>query len=196
MPGWFAGFLAVACVALCVLVVLQRRQVDGLADQLRILTDQIGRSALPVGEILRPLDSFGATPETPEQQVAALSFGDGRLGTLLFVHDASCGACAEALPRVEALAREYGALGVRALGVQLDARDPTSLVHAGSLIEIRGVPMNEGTWLKRVPVLPSLLLVDGGGVVRGAWYGVPLEAQWTQIQEMLAKAARGWRESP
>lgn len=200
----FTGFLMLACIALSVLVIRQGRAVRGLEEQLRIVSEQVGRGALPVGEYLAPLETFGIGASTvgEGESKAALAWGEERLGTLVYVFNGNCGACEDVRPRVEAIAREYGGVGVRVVGLQLDATRSDSISATGSLgagvsgtagegsLAVRGVAMNRGTWLSRVVLVPSILLVDREGRLAGAWYGAPVERQWEQIGAALDQITR------
>ncbi len=187
--GWFPWFLGVACVALAAIVLVQRSRLAALEEHLRIVSEQVGRGALPTGEIVAPLVCFAPDGSGDRE---SLDYGHERRATLVFAHNAACGACEEVRPRVAVLARSLSGLGVRTVALQMDAKEPKDLRSSeDATLVVRGVAMNEGTWLKRIVLVPSVLLVDASGVVRGAWYGAPTEAQWAQIRARALEVVGG-----
>lgn len=183
----FTIFLMIATVAMSVVILRQRSQIATLDNEIRTLTTQVGQAALPKGEILAPLSTFAAG--TSEPDLATLDFAADRRATLIFVHSAACAACESLWPRIELLGGTLSRLGGVVVALQLDAESPDNLKRTSGTIRIRGVTAHQGTWLKRVPLVPSILLVDRAGTLRAAWYGAPVDAQWAQIQAEIATLA-------
>lgn len=188
------GFLVVACTALSILVLHQQRTIRGLDMELHLITDMVGQTALPTGERVIPLATFGTTPASDEQSPGVLDFGRDRAATLVFVHNGTCGACEELIPRLFSLKDDLDGASVRFVGIQLDAKTAAELKNPQAMagLENRGVAMNQGTWLKRIPLTPSLLLIDPQGIVRGTWYGSPNDLQWADLRQRIGDARRGW----
>ncbi len=180
----FVAFLMGACVVLALISLRQRSTIRALGEQVRVLTEQLGTAALPVGEIVAPLGAFvgGGAPNT-----APLDWDHERRLTVVLVRTRDCGACAQVATPFEQLARSGAGAGVVFVELFTDASTPGEIpmMEAGSSAIRCGVPGNEGTWLRRIPLVPSILAIDSRGAVAGAWYGVPLAAHWDQIARVV-----------
>lgn len=198
----FTAFLLLATLALSLLVLLLMRQNRNLRSETAALRQLTGESSLPKGEMLASLDTFappqpasaGADPsltDTPD----AMAFLDGRLGTFLYLFSSSCGSCETIMPRVAALSARHTPSGVECFAIQIDANAPADLAHTDLGLPVRGVYEAPRTWLRRIPLVPALVLIDHNGVLIQAWYGAPDEPQWTQIETQLA-ALSGAEPSP
>lgn len=189
--SWFTGFLILATLVLSVLVVVLARHNRQLRGEAAALRQLAGDSALFPGELLASLESFGpasteASAPSTETTQNALTLVDGRPGTILLLYSGTCGACEVVMPRFAALAARHGASGVACYGIQIDAKSPAELTHTDLGVDVRGVPGAERSWLRRIPLVPAIVILDHeGALVRGI-YGAPDENQWAQIERDLA----------
>lgn len=190
---WFTTFLLLATLALSLLLLLLMRQNRNLRSEATALRQLTGEAALPRGEMLASLETFApppthspatTAPDTPTPD--AMTFIDGRLGTLLYLFSASCGSCETVMPRVAALSARHTPAGVECFAIQIDANAPDDLDHTDLGLAVRGVHDAPRTWLRRVPLVPAMVLIDHDGVLVRAWYGAPDEPQWAQIETELA----------
>lgn len=189
----FVGFLMLACVALCVLVLRLTSQNKILREEVDRLAQNMGNGSLPLGEILPELSSFGPVPEPIKDAPAdALKFDDGRVATVLFVHSGICSNCEEAMPRLISMAAKFRKGGLEFVGVQSDADASKDLKHVEANFPIRGVPGGERSWLRRVPLVPAILIVDHEGTLRAAWYGAMNPRQEAQFEQELERASKGY----
>lgn len=187
----FTAFLLVATLALSLLVLLLMRQNRDLRSEATALRQLTGEAALPRGEMLTSLDTFAPPPPAtadlhPAGTPDTMAFLDGRLGTFLYLFSSSCGSCETIMPRVAALSARHTPSGVECYAIQIDANTPEDLVNTTLGLPVRGVYEAPRTWLRRIPLVPALVLIDHNGVLVHAWYGAPDEPQWTQIQSQLA----------
>lgn len=192
---WFTGFLVLATLALSVLVVVLARNNRQLRAEAVALRQLAGDSALFPGELLASLDSFApptapnttptdgsALPASNDAAQNALDLVDGRPGTILLLYSGACGACDVVMPRFAALAARHGASGVACYAIQIDAKAPADLTHTNLGVDVRGVPGAERSWLRRIPLVPAIVILDHeGALVRGI-YGAPDDNQWAQIE--------------
>ncbi len=191
---WFTGFLLLATLVLSVLVIVLARNNRELRAEAAALRQLSGDSALFPGEVLASLESFGPAstdasapdptdaPPTNAPPADALTLVDGRPGTVLLLYSGSCGACDVVMPRFAALAARHTPAGLACYAIQIDAKSPADLTHTDMGIEVRGVPGAERSWLRRVPLIPSVIVLDHeGSLVRG-YYGAPDDNQWNQIE--------------
>lgn len=164
----FTAFLVVACTGLCVLVLLLARENRRLKGELARVGMAVGAGVgsapavtLAVGTEVGPLplvDAEGAASE--------LAFGEGP-ATLVLMLSGSCGYCAEALPAWNDLAERAARWGVRAAAVQIDGPPGGNPEYRLVLrTPIAFVPGAAGTWLRGIPSVPAVVLIDGEGVVR------------------------------
>lgn len=189
--NFFTAFLLVATLALSLLVVLLMRQNRNLRSETVALRQLTGEAALPRGEMLASLETFpppapAAADPTPTDSPDAMAFLDGRLGTFLYLFSASCGSCETMMPRVAAISARHTPSGIECFAIQIDAKAPADLAHTDLGLPVRGVYEAPRTWLRRIPLVPALVLIDHNGVLIHAWYGAPDEPQWTQIETQLA----------
>lgn len=181
----FTAFLLLATLTLSILVLLLMRQNRNLRSETAALRQLTGESSLPKGEMLASLDTF-APPFSDTPAPDAMAFIDGRLGTFLYLFSASCGSCETIMPRVAALSARHTPSGVECFAIQIDANTPQDLAHTDLGLPVRGVYEAPRTWLRRIPLVPALVLIDHNGVLIHAWYGAPDEPQWAQIESELA----------
>lgn len=178
------------------IVLTLRRHNTALRAEIVVLRDSLAAAAIPVGEILPELTTFGPAdapaPEPGEPAPSdALAFEDGRLATVLYIHSAACGACEEFMPEFAALAATHRAKGVEFIAVQTDAAAPADLKRADVPFALRGVPGAERSWMRRIPLIPAVLIVDHRGILRAAWYGAMNDRQRQQLAAAAGSAARG-----
>jgi hypothetical protein len=187
-PGlrFFVIFLVLSTTMMGVLLFVFMRQNRALQADLVALTARLGSSALPSGELLVTLSTIApATEMVSDPPELPLGWSDGRLGTLLFIHTGSCATCTLTLPEVSRLASLHRPVGLEVIGIQTDAERPEDLRYNDQSFPVRGVPQAGTTWLRRVPLVPALLLVDHEGRLIQSWYGQPNDAQWDQIRQAL-----------
>lgn len=191
---WFTAFLVLATLALSILVIVLARHNRQLRAETNALRQLAGDSALFPGEILASLDSFGPATESTHDDVAqdALTLVDGRPGTILLLSSGACGACETVMPRFAALAARHGASGVACYAIQIDARSPTDLTHTNwgtdlGGVQVRGVPGAERSWLRRIPLIPSIVILDHEGALVRGFYGAPDDNQWKEIEREVGR---------
>lgn len=193
----FIGFLMLACVALSVVMQRLKESNAVLRQEITRLAESLGNGSLPPGEILPELTSFGPSPEPiKDAPPEPMKFDDGRTATVLFVHSAACGSCDAEIPKLMALAAAHRRGGLEFVGVQSDATGPAELKHTEMNFPLRGVPGAERSWLRRVPLVPAVLIVDHEGTLRAGWYGVMNARQEAQLAQELQLAAQGYEPSP
>lgn len=196
----FSALLLLSTLALSILVVMLLRQNRQLRTEVEAIRQSAGRESLPSGEMLAALESFGPPASAPMPSPGlpgapppnapppdALAFADGRPGTVLFLFSGACGACDQALPLFASLAARHGPSGLECIAVQIDASGPDALAHTDMGVTVRGIPGAERTWLRRVPLVPAILIIDHDGVLIRAWFGAPDEPQWAEIEHEVAK---------
>lgn len=187
-PGlrFFVIFLLLSTTTLAVLLLVFMRQNRALQADLVALTERLGNSALPSGELLVTLPTIAPPTEmVTDAPALPLGWADGRLGTLLFIHTGSCPTCTLTLPEVSRLATLHRPVGLEVIGIQTDAEQPEAIRYKDQSFPVRAVPGAGATWLRRVPIVPALLLVDHDGRLIQSWYGQPNDAQWAQIRDAL-----------
>ncbi|MCW5767903.1 MAG: hypothetical protein KIT19_04405 [Phycisphaeraceae bacterium] len=191
----FTAFLLLATLTLSILVLLLMRQNRNLRSETTALRQLTGEAALPTGEMLASLETFAPPPTHSPGVIApatdtptpdAMTFIDGRLGTFLYLFSSSCGSCETIMPRVAALSARHTPSGVECFAIQIDANAPADLAHTDLGLPVRGVHEAPRTWLRRVPLVPAMVLINHDGVLVRAWYGAPDELQWAQIESELA----------
>ena len=184
---WFTGFLVLATLALSVLVIVLARHNRQLRGEAAALRQLAGDSALFPGELLASLDSFAPEGTPPDSAQNALALIDGRPGTILLLYSGACGACEVVMPRFAALAARHGASGLACYAIQIDAKSPAELTHTNLGAEVRGVPGAERSWLRRIPLVPAIVILDHEGALVRGYYGAPDDNQWTQIERDAGK---------
>lgn len=182
---WFTGFLILATLVLSVLVIVLARHNRQLRGETAALRQLAGDSALFPGELLAWLDSFGPS-STGTDATDALTLVDGRPGTILLLYSGTCGACEVVMPRFAALAARHRASGLACYGIQIDAKSPADLTHTDLGVDVRGVPGAERSWLRRIPLVPAIVILDHEGALVRGYYGAPDENQWAQIERDAA----------
>ena len=90
------------------------------------------------------------------------------------------------MPRFAALAARHGSSGLACYGIQIDAKSPAELTHTDLGVDVRGVPGAERSWLRRVPLVPAIVILDHEGALVRGYYGAPDENQWAHIERDAA----------
>lgn len=193
--SWFlavyAGLLTLACAALCAQVLMLRTENARLRQSPPAPAEALeraGSAGLNVGESLAPLevvarrDGSAQASDTPAPD---LQFGDGRALTMLVVVSAACEQCAWSMPYFRAVAATHAPLGVQSLAIEIDA-SATAMHHDGTadlpVLAVRGA---ETTWLRRVPMVPAVLLVDDRGVLVRSYFGVLSPRQQEELEALV-----------
>jgi thiol-disulfide isomerase/thioredoxin len=157
----FTLFLVLACLVLAVLVVLLARENRSLKAEL------VAASREAPAEALQPGDRLGSlTLVNEEGATKALDFDGGGDRTLLLVFSPDCPACEATFPVWEFLV-EGTPPALRVVGLSVGEEPPPSLAFP-----VFTLPDAERESLRRVPLVPATLLVDGSGQVVRAWYGM------------------------
>ncbi|MBN8645931.1 MAG: hypothetical protein J0L61_11905 [Planctomycetes bacterium] len=194
MIAGFMAFLVLACAVMCVLLLKLSAQNRELREEVTRLTQALGNNGLPVGEFLPELASFGpAADPIKDAPASALKFEDGRIATVLFVHSGGCGNCDAAIAQLIPLASRFRAGGLEFVGIQTDADAPAQIKHLEANFPIRGVPGAGQSWLRRIPLVPAILIVDHEGRLRAAWYGALTPRQEQQVADEIALASKGYK---
>lgn len=182
----FTAFLVVATCALCVLVVMltrQNRRLRSDNEQLaQALLREQTRGTLGIGEGVEPLTVFDIDGVERELRFAAGT------PTLVLLASSDCPHCTETLPmwdRVLTQTRAARSAGVGVVLIQIDADRPDQLKPAPASLTPLGAKGATTTWLRKIPISPAALWIDGGGVVRKAWHGVPSQRDEHEIASAL-----------
>jgi thiol-disulfide isomerase/thioredoxin len=182
---WFTRFLLVACTLLALLVVLLTVQ------NLRLKSDLARAHGASPPEGFEPGDPFGEVAlidEAGEPVSFDFAPGDGR--TLVLVFTATCPACRQTMPIWKQLLGDASFPGVRIVGLQLDLHadgGSASVALEDPLLPfpVYGVERGRSDALAKVPVIPTTLLLDAGGVVRHVWFGVPSDDDQQRLRAAL-----------
>jgi len=165
MRSWmllFAALTAALGVALLFVVRENRR----LREQLVALAAAKARAAgFEQGQVLAPF-----TLRDAGGKAVHLDFAGEFLGTILFFHASSCGACENSIPYFRSALDQAARPDVRVLCIQTD-------VVAGRPLDLEGLPASLSVplppvgWLAALPAVPATLVVDEHGVLAQAWWG-------------------------
>lgn len=189
----FALFVSIACAVLCVLVVQLSIQVKDLRTQLARVPQAHGPEGLLIGETLPPLIALGRDKSpTPDQEHNLLSFSDGRLATVLIALGGACSMCEERLSEFDALAAQYKNTSIVVAAIQIDTASPTELKAPQKNLALAYVEGSHKTWLRQIPLVPSILIFDNRGTLRAQFIGTMSPDQTLELNRLLAKAMQGW----
>lgn len=189
MKHWFliisvCGMLGMG--ALCVLLTGQNRALRAeLAERDAVIAMQAGESGLRVGDRVGPLRLFDRVGGT-----AQLDFGPDRPVTVVLFMSAGCGACEVILPQWEAMLTQ-DMVGARVVGIDAAARDPAAIEERSALFPTLGTTADQIGWLREIPLSPAVLVIDGEGVVRGAWYGQRATGRTGEIRGLVIDLSVG-----
>jgi thiol-disulfide isomerase/thioredoxin len=199
----FVVLLIAACLVLSVLVVRLSARVEQLNGRLRDAINRPATGAISMRESMSELvalDASGAEVLRDGSNVLALR--DGRLATVLIAVGGACPVCHDLMPVYEAWATRLDGAGVVVTAVQVDAKRaddlkpaPAQLATAPlatSRLTTTWVADSESSWLRRIDVLPTVLVLDGRGEVRGIFKGEMDPGQVAAMETLLEEARRGW----
>lgn len=187
----FTGFLLVACIILCVLVLLLTRENRAIkARYAELLLSPPGRTdLLQVGDTLAPIALIEQPGLSPHGSSSRYDFAAPHQRTLVLVLSTSCPHCETTIPVWNQILREVASPAVRIIGLQLDADSPQRLQPASATFEVRGIADARGTWAASLPLIPATLLVSPTGVVEHAWFGELSPAQQDELRDALIEAS-------
>lgn len=186
----FVALLIAACLVLSLQVVRLSRQVEQLSHKLREAINRPTAGAIAIGESmpsLITLDASGA--EVLIDGVNALALREGRLGTVLIAISGTCPACQESMPIYASLAARHAGTGVVVVAIQVDAKRGGDLKAAPPDLPLAWVAGGEQTWLRRIDIVPSVLVLDATGTVRSMFKGELDADQRAQLETMLRAMA-------
>ena len=180
----FTLFLEVACVALLILTVLltwQNRSLKVKLAEAAAAMAALPPTALKVGD---RLDAFDVVdPTGAHAQIAFEGSGE----TLLLVFSSTCGACRDTLPTWDRMLSEAVPTTVKVVGLQTDLGNAAGSVPA--IPELRfpvfGMSDPAAEPMSKFPMIPAAALIDNTGAVTAAWFGVPTDAQVSELRRRL-----------
>jgi hypothetical protein len=169
----FTAFVTLACVVLCALLLRANALNRRLREDYSQALEKAGSAGIAVGESVEPLRVAAVQGDpSPADASTLLTHDDGRAGTLLLLVSGGCDTCRFSLPYFSRLADLASKQGFVPLAVQLDAAGDADLKFDGSMgFPIVAVEHSEKTWLRRVPLVPAILLVDPRGAVVKTYFG-------------------------
>jgi thiol-disulfide isomerase/thioredoxin len=178
----FTLFLGVACAALAVLTLLLSWQNRSLKAELAAAAGAPPAGALKAGDTLSPFDVVDGTGK----QSHIVFDGHGR--TLLLVFSSTCGACRETIPTWNRLLAEGVPSAVQVVGIQTDFQHGgTAAVPIPDLrFPVFGAANPAAEPMSKFPAIPGAALIDATGAVKSAWFGVPTDAQVSELRRALA----------
>ncbi|MBC7772826.1 MAG: hypothetical protein H7210_10055 [Pyrinomonadaceae bacterium] len=191
----FTGFTVLACIVLCVQVLRLSRENQRLRDQSSQAATRAGSSAVTVGEYVPSLVAIGADGKPAlSEEANYLNFRDGRVATVMLATSGGCHTCEESLPAFDVLAGKHAGDGITVVAVQIDAMavselSPPPTLRSLPLVMVQDAPQ---TWLRRIPLVPSVIVIDGGGAIRHTWFGALSTSQQEELDGLLAGAPQGW----
>jgi hypothetical protein len=189
----YAGTLTLACAALCVQVLMLRTENARLRQSPQTpapaeALERAGSAGLTVGEALTPVEVIARRDgsQGPSSGPAPdLQFDDGRVLTMLVIASAACEQCAWSMPYFRAVAATNAPLGVQSAAVEIDASEQ-AMHHEGTAdLPVLAVRSAEATWLRRVPMVPAVLLVDDRGVLVRSYFGVLSPRQQEELEGFI-----------
>lgn len=190
----YTAFVTIACALLCFLLLRSNAVNRSLQRSASEAIERIGSAGLAVGEQVESLPVAAAHGDEPiADPTNLLAFEDGRSGTLLFLMSGACDSCTFSIPyfaRLALLAEPHGLVSV---GIQLDATGDRDLKYDGtSGFPTAAVKDSSRTWLRRVPIVPAIIVVDSRGVVTRTYFGELSPTQQDSVESFIA----GWTPAP
>jgi peroxiredoxin len=180
----FTVFLVVACAALAVLTLLLAWQNRDLKAQLATALGAPPVGGLKAGDTLVPFDVVSATGETTH-----VTF-EGQRQTLLLVFSSTCGACRETIPVWNRLFADGVSSKVQVVGIQIDLQHDASTGSTLAIPDLRfpvfSAANPAGAPMSKFPAIPAAALVDAKGAVKSVWFGVPTDAQVSELRSAIA----------
>lgn len=190
----FVALLIAACLVLSLQVVRLSRQVVQLNHKLREAINRPAASAIAVGESMPSLIALDASSaEALLSGVNALALREGRIATVLIATSGACPVCQQSMPIYASLAARHAGTGVALVAIQVDAKSATDLKTAPPGLPLAWVAGGEQTWLRRIDVVPSVLVLDATGTVRAMFKGELDEGQLEQLETMLRQLSEAMR---
>lgn len=181
----FTGFLILACIALCILVILLSQENRRLKSRALTPAAAPGRPpALKPGDHLAPLTLIDRTG-----RVADYAFSAASQRTLILAVGGGCPHCATTVPIWNEILRQVASPAVRIIGIQVEAESPGALEPLPADFEIHAVRNPRHTWLYALPMVPSTIIAGPGGVIEHAWFGELSEAQQEELRTALIEAS-------
>ncbi len=191
---WLIALLVAACLVQSFLIFRLSSQVKDLQTHLLAAETKMKANAvdpLLVGEVVPTLGAIGRDGQALTPNV--LDFSADRLATVVVAMGTACPVCEEMLPQMSAWARQTGGDGVVIVGVQLDATKPDELKKELPGMQIVFVKDARTTWLRRVTLVPSVLVFDREGTLRAEHPGVMDGKAYKEIETVLAEARATWK---
>lgn len=180
----FTLFLGVACAALAVLTLMLAWQNRSLKAELATALGAPPPGALKIGDTLSAFDVVDATGN--KTRVAF----DGHGETLLLVFSSTCGACRETIPKWNRLLADGVSGAVHVVGIQTDFQHSPNADSTLPVPDLRfpvfGSAEPRGEAMAKFPAIPAAALIDGKGAVKLVWFGVPTDAQVSELRRALA----------
>ena len=180
----FTLFLSVSCVALLILTLLLTWQNRSL--KVKLATAATAAAALPpsalkVGDKVNAFDVVDAAGA--QSQIAFDGSGD----TLLLVFSSTCGACRETLPTWNRLLAEEVPDRIKVVGLQTDLAhaDGSAPAIPDLRFPVFGMADPVAEPMSKFPAIPAAALIDNTGAVKAAWFGVPTDAQVSELRRIL-----------
>jgi len=176
----FPLFLGVACMALAVLTLLLAWQNRSLKAELAAARGAPPPGSLVVGDTLA---AFNVVDEAGNRTQVAF---DGQGETLLLVFSSTCGACHQTIPIWNQILAKGASNAIHVVGIQTDfpraPSDTTKLAIPDLRFPVFGAAEPGAAPMPKFPVIPAAALVDGKGAVKAVWFGVPTDAQVSELR--------------
>ena len=179
-----AYFLGVACAALAVLSLLLTRQNLSLKAR---LADALGApppGSLKIGDTLAAFDVVDATGRRTR-----VAFDEQR-ETLILVFSSTCGACRDTLPVWNRVLADVASSRVHVVGIQTDFQSAagvgTTLSIPNLAFPVFGSAEPNSEPMSKFPAIPAAALIDGKSTVKAVWFGLPTDAQVSELRRALA----------
>lgn len=178
--------LGVAAALLAVLILVLAWQNRSLKAELAAAANAPPPGALKIGDTIAPFDVIDQAGNSTH-----VGF-DGSGETLLLVFSSTCGACRETIPVWNGLLAESVPSTVHVVAIQTDLRQTPGGGESLAMPDLRfpvfGAAESNGEPMSKFPVIPAAALMDGKGAVRSVWFGVPTQAQVTELRRALKPA--------
>jgi hypothetical protein len=180
--GRLNAFLSAACAILAALTLLLAWQNRSLKAELAAVLSAPPPGALKAGDVVAPFDVVDTKGQT-----SRVAF-DGAGDTLLLVFSSTCGACRETLPLWNRLLAQGVPQTVHVVGIQTDFQQGAGepLPVPDLRFPVFGFAAMAGEPLSKFPSIPGAAVLDKRGAVKSVWFGVPTEAQLSELRRALA----------
>jgi hypothetical protein len=195
----YTAFVTIACAVLCFLLLRSNAANRSLQRSASEAIERIGSAGLAAGEQVESLPVAAMHGGEPAADPSTLlAFQDGRGGTLLLLISGGCDTCVFSIPYFERLASLAEARGIIPVGVQLDAASEADLTkhHGPTVFPIVAVPSASSTWLRRVPIVPAIIVLDPRGVVTRTYFGELAPVQQDAIEAFISDWPRSLADDP